>query len=56
MGMVYFARMWDHRVVVKLIEHGNGLLGKEQHRGRLARIEVREVVVERVRMTWWWRS
>ena len=28
-------------VVAKLIEHGNGLLGKEQHRRRLARIEVR---------------
>lgn len=41
MGMVYFARMWDHKVVVKLIEHGAGLLGKEQNRGRLARVEVR---------------
>lgn len=26
-------------VVVKLIEHGTGLLGKEQNRGRLARVE-----------------
>jgi hypothetical protein len=41
MGMVYFARMWDHKVVVKLIEHGAGILGKEQNRGRLARVEVR---------------
>lgn len=39
-GMVYFGRMWDHKVVVKLIEHGAGLLGKEQNRGKLARIEV----------------
>ena len=64
MGMVYFAKMWDHQgerererfkpysyltsapvpflvaaVVVKLIEHGTGLLGKEQNRGRLARVE-----------------
>ena len=43
MGMVYFARMWDHKVVVKLIEHGAGLLGKEQNRGRLARVEVSPV-------------
>ncbi|GAX81008.1 hypothetical protein CEUSTIGMA_g8443.t1 [Chlamydomonas eustigma] len=39
MGMVYFAKLWDHKVVVKLIEHGAGILGKEQNRGRLARVE-----------------
>ena len=32
--------MWGPQVVVKLIEHGAGLLGKEQNRGRLARVEV----------------
>lgn len=30
------------QVVVKMIEHGAGLLGKEQHRGKLARTEVCE--------------
>lgn len=29
------------QVVVKMIEHGAGLLGKEQNRGKLARSEVR---------------
>lgn len=39
MGMVYFGRLYDVKVVVKLIEHGTGVLGKEKERGRLARIE-----------------
>jgi hypothetical protein len=28
------------QVVVKMIEHGAGILGKEQNRGKLARTEV----------------
>ncbi len=39
MGMVYHGRIWDHHVVVKMIEHGNGLLGKQQLRKTLARVE-----------------
>nr|ADI46886.1 PKY1f [Volvox carteri f. nagariensis] len=39
MGMVYYGRLYDTKVVVKLIEHGTGLLGKEKERGRLARVE-----------------
>lgn len=41
MGVVYFGMLWGVRVVVKMIEHGAGVLGKAQHRGRLARTEVR---------------
>ena len=33
-----FSNVWQ--VVVKMIEHGAGLLGKEQNRGKLARTEV----------------
>lgn len=40
MGMVYFGFLWDYKVVVKMIEHGQGVLGKEQNRGKLARAEV----------------
>ncbi|GLI62921.1 protein tyrosine kinase [Volvox africanus] len=39
MGMVYHGRLYDTKVVVKLIEHGTGVLGKEKERGRLARVE-----------------
>ncbi|PNG99444.1 hypothetical protein TSOC_014807, partial [Tetrabaena socialis] len=39
MGMVYHGRLYDTRVVVKLIEHGTGVPGKEKERGRLARVE-----------------
>ncbi|MEW5303808.1 MAG: hypothetical protein WDW36_006463 [Sanguina aurantia] len=39
MGIVYFGQLFDTKVVIKLIEHGTGVLGKEQNRGRLARVE-----------------
>lgn len=30
MGIVYFGQLFDTKVVIKLIEHGTGVLGKEQ--------------------------
>lgn len=32
MGIVYFGQLFDTKVIIKLIEHGTGVLGKEQVR------------------------